>query len=430
MRHAILTAALALAASGCTSFQPAGDPPAAVIHISANGREDWTIAYRLPAPATELVFARSPDDSRGREWRAADGFVFAVTGDGEVLRRTDGAPFQSVAVSAPPVYRPLPKDYGPFSPFGDGGMLVHSGRFFACGGPCSDSASWSVSLKAPRGERILLDGVSRSGIARWTDRDSGRNLYVGRAAPVEGPDFVAVIDEALPQEIRAQLAEQFPRFMHGFAEELGAPEQRPMLFLSYDLSHPGGGWGRQGGVLPGQVFMHFYGSIWPEEMKKPGFVDDLAAHFAHEAAHIFQRQIFSMDDGGAWIHEGSADAFAMMALRADGRAGYADRKIETARADCAKTTAGRSVRETIAAGAFEAAYSCGLLINLEIDNGLKAAGVTDGLYALWRTWIEDVGRGTDKTAATYYAAIGRLGGEALAQRIKAQAEAPLSSQAP
>ena len=31
-----------------------------------------------------------------------------------------------------PTYSRLPKDYAPFSPFGDGGMLFHTGRLFAC----------------------------------------------------------------------------------------------------------------------------------------------------------------------------------------------------------------------------------------------------------------------------------------------------------
>ena len=38
-----------------------------------------------------------------------------------------------------PTYRHLSKDYAPFSPFSDGGLLFHSGRFFACADECADS---------------------------------------------------------------------------------------------------------------------------------------------------------------------------------------------------------------------------------------------------------------------------------------------------
>ena len=66
-----------------------------------------------------------------------------------------------------------------------------------------------------------------------------------------------------------------------------------MLYVSYDASHPKGR-GRQGGVLPDQVFIHFYGGKWPEEMEKPGFADELAWHFAHEAAHLYHRRLYGI----------------------------------------------------------------------------------------------------------------------------------------
>lgn len=423
--------AAAALASACATPEPAppdgkeaAADPAASIHISAQGRDDWRITYTLAAPATELVFDRSPDASRAEDWSAPDDFGFGLTDAGETLRRTDGAAFETVELRAPPRYRPLPKDYGPFSPFGDGGMLVHSGRFFACGGPCPERPVWDMSISAPDGERVLLDGRMIEGTARWQDRDSGRNVYVGRSEPVEGADFVAILDGALPEDIRSQLAARFPEFMDLFADRLGELDERPMMFVSYDLSHPGGGYGRQGGVLPGQVFMHFYGSVWPEEMKKPGIADDLAWHFAHEAAHIFQHQVFTMDEGGAWIHEGSAEAMAAMALREGGREAYVVQRLDQARSDCTRLLAGRSVQEAVAARDFDAAYSCGMLINLEIDEALRAAGTGDGLYAVWREFVARSADGGAASTASYLETVRRLGGDRLAEHIGRLAETP------
>jgi hypothetical protein len=65
-------------------------------------------------------------------------------------------------------------DYAPFSPFGDGGMLFHTGRLFACADRCSQDESWSTDLWADDEDRIVLGGKSLQARARWTDRDEGR----------------------------------------------------------------------------------------------------------------------------------------------------------------------------------------------------------------------------------------------------------------
>ena len=163
------------------------------------------------------------------------------------------------------------------------------------------------------GRRLGRGGV-KAAQARWIDRDDGRSVYVGNSAPQQTDNFIAVLDSALPERIRNQLLAELPEFMRLFSGKLGALSTRPMLFVSYDASHPNG-WGRQGGVLPSQVFIHFYGSKWPAEMEKPGFADDLAWHFAHEAAHLYQRHT-STSPGDDWITEGSAEAFAAMAQHA------------------------------------------------------------------------------------------------------------------
>ena len=78
-------------------------------------------------------------------------------------------------------------------------------------------------------------------------------------------------DEALPDPIRSQLARQLPAFMQIYSQRLAKLARPPMLFVSYDVSpyeEKPDSWGSQGGVLPGQIFIHFYGARWPE--KEPG----------------------------------------------------------------------------------------------------------------------------------------------------------------
>ena len=391
------------------------------ILVEAAAEGDWTVRYDLAKPAAELAFQRSTDGSRVETWAAPAGFEIVRTTDGERARRRDGKPFRRVSFTVPPRYRELPKDYAPFSPFGDGGMLVHSGRFFACQMRCEDGAEWAMRLKPPAGALVLLDGRRVGGEARWTDRDSGRNLYVGKAVPVESADLLAVIDTALPARIRGQLETQLPLFMHHFSERLGALPAKPMLFASYDLSHRTGQ-GRQGGTLPGQVFTHFYGAGWPERMASPSLGDELAWFFAHEAAHLYQRQIYGPDSADAWIHEGGADAFALLALKdtVPGAAPKLHGLVEANRTKCRKLLAGGSVRQAIEAGRFDAAYACGLLINLEIDREVRAARPeSGGLYAVWGRYQDKVGRGEAPGEALFLASVADLAGPELPRRLAA-----------
>lgn len=386
------------------------------ILVTALRGKQWQVRYDFPGAVDKLEFKFSTDDSRSRTWLPDQGFEIVATDRGEIARRKDGARFSTVRFRMSPVYSVLPKDYAPFSPFGDGGMLFHTGRFFACPDRCPDDASWSMSLWAAPEDQIILDGQALKAQAQWMDRDDGRSVYVGNNVPQQTDDFIAVLDSALPERIRSQLLAQLPDFMRLFAGKLGAPPIRPMLFVSYDASHPNG-WGRQGGVLPSQVFIHFYGGKWPGEMEKAGFANDLAWHFAHEAAHLYQRHT-STTPGDDWITEGSAEAFAAMALSADAGA-YVKAAEEEARGKCREHLQGRAIRDAIAAGTFEAAYSCGMLVNLAIDSKIRLATKRDGLYAVWSNYLGRAsGTGNVVITAEYLDAVSEVGNADIAEWVQ------------
>lgn len=412
MKIAYFFVAIAFIASGVAQ---AGSPTPEILVTALRGMQ-WQVRYDFAQPVDKLEFKTSPDDSRGRTWLPDQGFEIVTTDRGEVARRKDGAQFRTVRFRMSPTYSYLPKEYAPFSPFGDGGMLFHTGRLFACQDLCPKDASWSMYLWAATEDQIILDGKTVKAQAHWTDRDDGRSVYVGQGVPKQTDDFIAVLDAKLPERIRGQLLAQLPEFMHLFSGKLGTLPTRPMLFVSYDTSHPKG-WGRQGGVLPSQIFIHFYGSKWPAEMEKPGFADDLAWHFAHEAGHLYQRQT-STTSGDDWITEGSAEAFAAMALRAQASA-YVQSAEEKALGQCRDLLKGRSVRDAIVAGTFDAAYSCGMLINLAIDSKVRLATKQDGLYAVWRDYLRRVSdRGSVTSEAAYLEAVSDVGGADIAEWVR------------
>ena len=394
-------------------------PAPVEINIRPDGRRPWTVRYETERPVTRLVFPQSPDDSRARGWRPEAGFEVVSGPDGEALRRVDGAAFSAATVTMDPVYRELPKSYAPFSPYGDGGMLFHTGRLFACAEACADGQTYRFVLSSDR--PVLVDGRSETGEVAWTDRDDGRSVYVGDTRPAETAFGTAVIDGALPAAIGDQLNRELPAFMTLYAGKLGRLDYRPMLFVSYDTRHDEPGRvGNQGGTLPGQVFIHLYGAEWERRLAEGGAADGLRWHFAHEAAHLYQRQLFAPEPESAWIHEGGAEAMAWLALR-DTDPALAEAHLSEARTKCAASLAAAgSLRQAISGGDFDAAYACGFQILVEVDARVRAKDPTsDGLFTVWRAYIEEAdGRGSE---AAFMAAVRATGGDALADWTHAAA---------
>ncbi|HEU4653642.1 MAG TPA: hypothetical protein VFS47_06625 [Steroidobacteraceae bacterium] len=400
----------------------AAAPPAADILITAFHDKQWQVRYDLPHPTKEMVFARSPDDSRERAWLPDELFEIVETDHGEAVRRKDGREFTTLRIRMSAEYRVLPNDYAPFSPFGDGGMLFHTGRYFACGGVCSKDASWSMSLWADPKDSIVLNGKPESYYAEWKDSRDGTFVYVGKNIGKESNGFTAIIDRALPDAVRSSLLTELPRSIEDFSANLGKLEDRTIVFASYDEAYRPG-WGRQGDVLGNEIATHIYGNHWRDEMQKPDFALDLAWYFAHETAHLYQRQLYPSGPGDAWIHEGSAEAFAAIALRNRGaaEAAYVAERVGRAEQKCTQDLSEKTLQDVLSADTqdLSAAYSCGLLLSLYIDEQIRTRG-KDGLYAVWRNYLR-VARSRDhRSRAAYLAAIGVNGGADLVQQVQSR----------
>lgn len=420
----------ALLLATCTPFAAVAEPPAQTasallpaIALERDG-EDWRVDYAFEAPVREMRFMRT--DAKGNRatmWTPDDEDFAIVLEEGEeVVRRRDGETFDHAAFRMAPRYVPLDKDYAPFSPFGDGGLLIHTGRFFACAPRCEEdgeSPVWPFTVEAP-GTRVLYAGRVHEDRAEFAERDSGTNIYVGAAEPVENSHVLAVIDAKFPALVRAMLEETFPKLMDFYAQRLGALPQKPMMFASNDEAHPGGGFGRQGGTLPGQVFMHLYGRQ-PEQANPRAGAEAMRGFFAHEAAHLYQHYEAGRDDANAWLHEGGADAFALLALRDLGLLDEASDKaqVEQALQQCDRGLASMALNESAAKGAFDNYYRCGLLMHLAVDAAARrqSAGSCD-LFCVWRAFLERVDAGADWSAETFYATVDELAGRTTGRFVR------------
>jgi hypothetical protein len=379
----------------------------------------WEVRYALSAPARELRFVRiDAKGGRASSWTAVDpGFSITLVDGEEVVRRTDGAAFDHAAFRMAPLYAVLEKDYAPFAPFGDGGLLIHTGRFHACAGTCAGDETFQLSLQPPAGAHAIANGQVVDAV-HFEDRDNGTNLYVGRALPVTTPDVVAVIDQAFQPDTRARLESLLPRLMAFYGKVFGALPTRPMLYASRDENHPGGGYGYQGGTLPGQVFMHFYGRH--EAFGTPEFARKVDWFFAHEAAHLYQHYE-QAEPGDSWIHEGGADALAAVALQALGviDRGAVQAKLQASVEPCAKGIAQHPLKDANATGSFDAYYSCGFVMQMAVDAAaLRASGGKCGLACVWREYQSDVADGKPWNSETFIGVVARRADEPTARFLR------------
>jgi len=418
MRFAIAIMLSGLCAAGLASPASAAETDAR-ISIEPAGDDRWRADYVLPKPTARMVFARNPDDSRAKAWGLVDPAFEIVRIDGlEQVRRRDGGVFTKVAVTLAPVYVDLPKDYAPFSSFTDGGLLFHSGRFFACADVCPDKPRFAMTFIGRARDRILVKGRSATGRVSWPDDQDGTDVYIGEGRPIDTPHVLAVIDPGLPAAVRDPLSDSFPRFMDYFTSRLGAPRPKPMLFASYD---PGfaKGYGSQGGTLPGQVFIHYYGPGWPERMARPDFVYQTAFFFAHEAGHLHQAGGQPIDT--SWINEGGAEIFAARALSAllpESR-DWLRGKLESVRKGCADALQRTTLSDAMKAEEVDMLYTCGLTINARIDDELRARNPgSDGIFTLWLAWRERVAGGLRPTEENYAAVVETIGGKPLADWVR------------
>ena len=417
-----LLACLVLACTVGTPSFAAEIPPPVAIDLSQHGTQ-WEVRYTLPHPASAMRFVRvDRKGTRASTWSPVDpAFKLALEDGEEVVRRADGASFRQAAFRMAPQYIELEKDYAPFSPFGDGGLLIYTGRFHACADKCTGEETFHLTLQPPAGAHAIVKGTVVESVD-FEDRDDGTNVYVGRAEPVSTPDVVAMIDPTLPEDVRTRLDSLLPRLMAFYGHEFGVLSTRPMLFASNDAAHPGGGYGYQGGTLPGQVFVHRYGQN--AAFGTPEFLARQDWFFAHEAAHPYQHYPALADEGDSWIHEGGADALAAVALQALGviDAQAVQSRLQTSIEACASGIAKAPLRRAHIDGSFDSFYQCGFVMQMAVDAAARrASNGACGLACVWRDFQARVAAGEAWDTDTFIAAARKRTDERTAQFLRAVA---------
>jgi hypothetical protein len=355
-------------------------------------QSNWTVSYQSNKPIKAVMFASSPDKSRLQRWQPLSSeFRFNYLNGKEIITRKDGNSFTSIKIKLTPSYIHLPKSYAPFSPFSNGAMLVHSARFFACPNICSGGENlWAIAVRVPAKDSIIVDGTSYKNKTSWWDKNDGQKIYIGRQVSHQNGSYISIIDPKLISNIGKQLQKFFPSMMSFLEKRYGALPSKPMLFASFGKTDEGSS-GHQGGTLPNQVFMHWYGDDAYHEEN----IEATLWFFAHEAAHLYQKMsgkaTTPVDN---WLHEGHAEMMAkkiMLSLLPQYQS-FVEGKVAQAKDNCLEIMKKSSLPEQIEAGNYQALYDCGLNIFNTIENESLRINVTD---ALWVELMKQAKAGTN-----------------------------------
>ena len=395
------------------------------IAINKSAEGIWTLKYKSKDSIKKIAFKRNPDNSRLKRWTPiSEQFEIIYQDNQEYIVRKDRTEFNQVRFTLTPTYTHLAKDYGPFAPFSDGGMLIHSGRFFACVDFCDDDANlWKLSLKVPAKEHIILDGKVQSSNVQWEDKNSGQNIYVGKQQAIETEDVIAVIDVGLPEKIKSSLSTDIPKMMDYFRKRLGKMPyaNKPTLYASYAKIE---GNSSQGGTLPNQIFMHWNTNNLESQVKKSNFINQTTWFFAHEVAHLYQGNKnggLGHDASQSWIHEGNADMLAslvLLDLYPESKA-YVESKFKSSKKHCINGLSKMALADAADNGQFGLYYSCGLFIHSAIDIAVKNKSQSKkNIYTIWNEYRSNVSHGKPADQETFLTVVNKYASEELSVKIK------------
>lgn len=372
----------ALTAAACSA--PGANAPRDEIRVTAEQTDagEWRIAYRPSRPLTEIDLGPSVGGYRTAHWRAAGGGKLTERDGRDVIRPASGAnSIREAIFLVEPARADLRKEYEPFIPMGDGGVILYSGHFLPFGG--GERLRSKLTIIAAKGSQVSAFDETAPEFPDWESPfDHPAFIYAGRARPVESGAMMTITDATAPQWISAEVSAFAPSIAEALQRLLQrALPARPNIFIAMgDLSEEGR-LSYSGDALPGQYQMTLAGGAW--KASSPQGLAVLRRATAHEAAHLWQASVRPKSDAVPdWIHEGGADALAAEAMLA---AGYWTKEevgadLKEARSTCARSLEQLSLERAEAEERWDAVYACGHVLNV-------AAAGEAGVAAFWREFV-------------------------------------------
>jgi len=344
----------------------------------------WRVRYDFAKPQSEVDLGEAFSDYRANNWKVESAGVALAERRGHDVLTPDGGrkTFASAVLQVMPRPISLHKEYEPFVPMGDGGVIFYSGHFIPLRAD-GERMDARFDLIAADGANVSAFAETAPKILNW--KSPYRHpafIYVGPSAPLASDAMLSIVDATAPIWIKDEVA----TFAPSIAEALQGLLQRtlparPNIFVAMgDLSEEGR-LSYSGDALPGQYQMTLAGGAWVKS--SPEALAILRRTTAHEAAHLWQAAARPKSDAVPdWIHEGGADALAAEAMLAAGYWSEADVEADFARArsDCAGALRQMSLQKAAAKADWGAVYACGRILNV-------AAAGAGGVASFWREFV-------------------------------------------
>lgn len=414
-RHLPLAAAI-FALAACGKAEAPAAPIAGDVLVTIEQRNDdrWGVTYDLGAPQAELDLGPDIDGYRARHWEIESKGAILLHRDGrDVIVPVDGRrSVRSARLRVEPAESDRRKDYKPFIPMGDGGVIFYTGHFI----PYKDALARldaRLTIVADEGASVSAFDETKRQFEGWKSPFSHPAfVYVGAAAPTETEAMLTIADATAPEWVRAEVASFAPAIAGAlqslFARALPA---KPNIFVAMGDRSGAGRLSYSGDALPGQYQMTLAGGAWAEPTDTARNVLRLST--AHEAAHLWQAAARPNSDAVPdWIHEGGADALAAEAMVAAGFWTAAERaaNLDKAKDDCARGLEQMSLARAETENRWGAVYACGHVISV-------AAAGKAGVADFWREFVKRSAReGYDE--AMFLALAEECAGAETADRIR------------
>lgn len=358
--------------------------------LTRTDAQSWQASYEFDKAVDALDFHQPAGDYRQSSWQLSDGFGLFLENGHEVLRRTDGAPFRKFSVDIK-TYDQLWGGHVPFNTFSDGGVSVYTGLFTADAyrGDERLGVSPYFEFRPRANEHVIVDGQISAEPFVWqpeSDRVAAF-VYFGPATPLVSSDVIAVVDPQTPVWFRNGLESFLPKTFNTYAQQFrfGLPRKATVLVSArFDDGNTGYSW--KGGARKEQIQMRLRGLQL--QQPNPAFASQQLKFLAHEAAHLWQARVSSTGPT-AWIHEGGADALALLVVQELGV--WTAAEVKQAHADarriCSKELAATPLSEAGEIGSEPAYYACGLVIAATTEAAITAQEASASLFDFWHELI-------------------------------------------
>jgi hypothetical protein len=332
-------------------------------------------AYRLGQPTTHFRFAQALDAIRSRTWVMK---TPGLTLDHDQITADNGSPFREFTIAIKPDETAADRVYPALFRLGPEGLALYTPYL------AGDLAAWQsfVQPKLPANSISLAGAEREIGVFGMLGVD--RYVYLGPQDYVHRRDAVFVVAPDLPGWI-AELAEaRFDRVREFYETRLGwTLPVTPMVLMAYaDMPGPSR---YRGDVSSGWIMaLRFHGTGWHERVPDDSY--DITHLIAHESFHLWNGMLFNSRQLGEqpWLHEGSAEYAALLALRQFGElSDEAFRDDLETRLNRCETDLGA---EPLNAGGRvgHAAYDCGVIVQWIADVAThRSDGPGRDFFTLW-----------------------------------------------